>query len=114
MPEDAPTVVYQRKPLSYFQFVGTEQRRRLRVGKDKYVNLSVGGSSIETDRVYLRSDSSGYRLYFDPASDIVTLSTLLSSTAGTGTDSLGQLLGTLAGRDLRFYPPEEKVPTDFD
>ena len=114
MPGDAPTIAYQRKSFSQIRFVGTEHRRRLRVGDSSWVDLPVQPSLSDLDNVYLTDGPLGYQLYFEEefVGALVDLHTLQMSEQRL--DSLGTFLGIVGGRDeLRFIPASDGPPDSF-
>ena len=118
MPSDTPPVVYERKPFSYMVFVGTEQKRRLRINGQGEVELPVQMGGREPVNVYLARDSSGARLYFDEGAHgtIVDLEVLnVSERVGTA-DTMGRFIGSLQSpeiTDLHFVTASASPPVRF-
>ena len=104
-PPGAPAVVYERRPFSAVRFVGTEQRRRLRVA-DRVVSLPVQPSVAFVDGVYLSAGPRGYRLSF--AEEHVEVTVHLDSliVRETKPKDPGVFIGTLSGDEgkLEFRP----------
>ena len=118
MPSDTPPVVYERKPFSYMVFVGTEQKRRLRINGQGEVELPVQMGGREPVNVYLARDSSGTRLYFDEGGygTVVDLQALSVTERGGTADTMGRFVGSLQSpeiTDLHFVPASVSPPVQF-
>lgn len=108
MPTSAPQVVYERKPLSEFQFIGTEQVRRLHIGDTTLVDLPVQPSLAFEDSVYLARDSSGYRLYLKEEYVGAIVNLRAATVREDRADRAGVFLGVVGGREALKFTPASK------